>query len=544
LNAPPNHFVFSEEKLYENFWEFWDFPRQRCQLNASVSHHADEFLGGSHDFKFGIEAEISSLRNNRGYPGGRSYEHEEIDEETGEFIPYSIFEWDGYDSTPTTTRLSAFVQDTWSIGERLTINPGLRINYWKGNIKGIGKVFEPKIGIAPRIGFTFDIFGDHSTALKAHYGKYYHGLMGMFYLHLAPTGTERFWVWGDVANMWAEEEFDETGEWPEDYPYPEDDYVLFSEDPWEQEYTVDPDLRMAYMNQFVFGIEREIFRDLSVGVSFIYRSNHDFMDKVNLTGEWEQIEWEGWDGVTYTVYERLNPGENQYYITNPKAGEDYGAAFPGIVPFTPSRKYRALEFTLTKRYSHRWQLQASYVYGKAWGSDDNTWGEYGEGRTSSLGASILFSNPNNAINAQGRLGIDPTHMVKITGSWFIPHIDVSIGFHYSFETGSTYTKSLRIPPWIDDDNCGAFPDDVSIFAEERGSYRYPDRHNLDLRLEKIFKLGKYRLGAVFDIFNVFNDDTTVDIETELSGREEQYPFGTIRGIRRPITFRLGLWAEL
>jgi hypothetical protein len=49
---------------------------------------------------------------------------------------------------------------------------------------------------------------------------------------------------------------------------------------------------------------------------------------------------------------------------------------------------------------------------------------------------------------------------------------------------------------------------LTFNVEPAGKYRYPMNTQLDLRLEKTFTLaGKYRLGLVFDIFNVFNADT-------------------------------------
>jgi outer membrane receptor protein involved in Fe transport len=187
----PTHFDLETEELSGNFWEYWEGPRERYQLNASVSHHAEEFIAGSHDFKFGVEFERSPLANRRGFPGGRFYY--DLDGE-----PYIMAMYDGYAAEPTTQRISAFVQDSWTIGDRLTINAGVRTNHVRGNLPDpLGAVYKPKLGIAPRLGLTFDVFGDHSTALKAHYGKYYHGIMGMFYLHFQPQGTYSEWFWED-----------------------------------------------------------------------------------------------------------------------------------------------------------------------------------------------------------------------------------------------------------------------------------------------------------------------------------------------------------
>lgn len=247
-------------------------------------------------------------------------------------------------------------------------------------------------------------------------------------------------------------------------------------------------------------------------------------------------------GNTYTVYERLNPGDNSFYVTNPKAGEDYGAAFPDIVGFTPTRKYTGFEITFNKRYSNRWQLQTSYVYGKSTGSDDNTWGEYAENRTSSLGASTKFSNPNYQINAVGPLGHDPRHMLKIMGSYNIPVIDVSLGFYYSYLDGTRYNKNIMLDEDIDPDAV-SWSHAVYIYADPKGTYKYKGQHNLDLRLEKFFRISdKYRVGVLVDIFNALNDDTVTDVESTVDPWSE-FSFGYVWGIRGPRQFRVGFRFE-
>ena len=517
----PPHYDLATNYLSQNYWEYWDIPRSRFQINTSVSHHADDFIKGSHDFKVGVEFESSWLRNKRGYPGGKLYY-----DLAG--APYYLWGWGGYNAEPRTQRIDGFIQDSWSLSDRIKINPGLRVDSWRGTLQNMGTVFKPKLGIAPRLGITIDPLGDHSTAIKLHYGKYYHGIMGMFYLHLNPEGDMSFSIWGPAL---AEKQ----GLPPGTYG---DQWVLQWIQRWDPKtYTVDPNLKMTYMNQYTVGVEREILKDLSAGATFIYRTNHDFIDRVNLTGRWEPVQWtDPVSGGTYNVYKRLNPGENQFLITNPEGGKNYGAGFPNIVGFTPARNYAGIEFSLTKRFSNNWQLQVSYVLSKAWGSDDNAWGEYAERRTSSLGASTLWSNPNYQINADGRLTIDPTHIFKIVGSFVLP-LDITVGAYYSFITGNNYNKYIRLPDYIDSDPVAFYARGVTILAGKLGSFRYPSQHNLDLRVEKAFNLGRTRMGALLDIFNVFNSGTITNVEQTVE--PWGVPFGYVWEIRQPRSFRAG-----
>ncbi len=529
-DGPPAHFDLATEELSGSYPSTYYRTSLRVQTGVTLTHHAEDFIKGDHDFKFGAEAEISNVNISYNFPSNKYY----LDY-SGE--NYLLDEWDGEAGNPKSRTLSAFVQDSWTITDRLVINPGLRINYWRGYVPGInGPAFSPKTGIAPRFGITYDVFGDNSTALKAHYGKYYHGIMGQFYFRLQPQGGFREYVWGPIYDEWNELPPGTHGE----------EWVLDFENIWKNEYTVDPNLKMPYMNQYVLGIERELGKNVSAGVSFIYRTNHDFQDRVNITGQWEQTTWtcdlDGPNfGKTYTVFRRLNPGENQYYLTNPKAGNDYGAAFPGIVAFTPSRKYRGLQFTFEKRWSNRWMLNASYVWSRSWGTDDNAWGEWGENRGSMLGSSTLFSNPNYQINAEGPLSIDPSHQVKIFGAVDIPVIDVTLGLSYGFTSGNPYNSNVALPREIDPDSING-EDWVFIYGEQRGRYRYPAIHNIDLRLEKFIKFGNIRVAALADVFNALNSNAVTDYRRDIRPGTS-YPFGYVWRISSPRTFRLGFRFE-
>jgi hypothetical protein len=510
----PFRFDLGTEYLSGNFWEFNEDPRTRYQINAVISHHAEDFIG-THDFKFGGEFEYTYAKNYRGYPGGRGY----LDF-FGE--PYLMSIMSPYKIDPKSKRTAMFLQDQWSVSDRITINWGIRMNIWRGSTSEDGTIFKPQTAWAPRFGVTFDLFGDHTTALKVHYGKYFHGIIGIWFGH-----------WSYESN-YAEYYWDEY----------EQDYVKYFEESVVESYTIDPDLKYPYVDNIIVGIERELGRDTIFGVSYITRSNKNFIDNVNISGMWNRVAWIHPDlGETFHIFERVNPGVNEKYVTNPYAGQgkDIGAAFEDIVPFTPTRKYWGLEFTFRKRFFNNWQFMAAYTYSRTTGSNDNSWGEYENRRTSSLGASVLYLNPNWSYNAEGTLTRDHPHIVKLAGSYLLP-LEITLGLFYQYYSGGTYNRNIKIPKDIDPDSVGLYAEPLRIYGEEKGAFREPAQHNLDMRLEKFFTLGvRFRLGLLIDMFNIFNADTPTSLETRIErGRD---PFGFVRGIRSPRTFRLGLHFE-
>lgn len=186
-------------------------------------------------------------------------------------------------------------------------------------------------------------------------------------------------------------------------------------------------------------------------------------------------------------------------------------------------------------------LSASYVWSRSWGTDDNDWGEWGDNRGSMLGASTMYSNPNFQINADGPLSIDPTHQVSIYGAVDIPVIEVTLGVSYNYNSGTPYNSNLLVPRDIDPDPV-SWADDVYIYGEERGLFRFPAMHDIDLRFEKFFRIGQIRVGALIDVFNVLNSSTEDDYETTIDPRSD-FPFGWLWGIRGPRQWRLGFRFE-
>ncbi|MGB6338445.1 MAG: TonB-dependent receptor [Candidatus Aminicenantaceae bacterium] len=138
----------------------WDINTH--QVNAGFSHFAEDFLGADHDFKIGIQYNRGSLEAMGGYPGGGIY----IDY-YGE--PYYLYEQQQYSYGGIVDKIGTFFDDSISIGDRLTVNLGLRLDHQKAtypalplldgwektseNAKGIDdlitwNVFSPRIGIA------------------------------------------------------------------------------------------------------------------------------------------------------------------------------------------------------------------------------------------------------------------------------------------------------------------------------------------------------------------------------------------------------------
>lgn len=504
----PAHFDGFEDLLTENWPGPFEANRERYMVGASLSYFTDNFITGSHDFKFGADYELTKVNTLYAYAGGRFYY-----DFAGE--PYLRYDWNGYDTFADTTRVSVYAQDSWAVSDDVRINYGLRLNDWVGdlssNVDGqrvnVGKVFEPDVGIAPRLGITVGLDDDNTAVFKAHYGRYYHQVIALFYSRLAPESDLSGYFWDPDEEEWI---------------------LDFTEIRDQSQFSVG-DLSVPFMDAWVAGFEKVLSRDLSIDITGTYRTNHDFLDKVNLTGEFEPLLYtDPFTGKTFDVLNQTNEGENQFLFTNVTKCRDYGQAYRPLTCFDKKREYWGITASFNKRWRNNWQLQGSYTYGESTGNDDNVLLEFGEGRGSSLGGSAFFTDPNIQINATGNLTIDPTHLVKLVGSANVGW-DVLVGGYFRFFTGNTYNQLINVED-VDQRS--------TIYGAKAGSFREEDGVSLDLRVEKLIDVGADKsIGIGIELFNIFNAGTVVESEQSV---DSERPFGSPNLLVQPRRWRLGL----
>ncbi len=193
---------------YNNSWN-WN-----AHYRAAVS-----YITGSHSFKVGFNNAYGHHENTTYTDPAAPYTYS-----FANGIPQSI----GYRITPRTVKvnvnrdLGLFAQDKWSVG-RWTLSGGIRYDNFKNSFpeQAVGpsllapnlNVQFPKIDnlnwqdITPKLGATYDLFGNGRTALKVTLNKYLEGLgttgFGPAQVTDAPnpinrlnTSTSR--TWGDA----------------------------------------------------------------------------------------------------------------------------------------------------------------------------------------------------------------------------------------------------------------------------------------------------------------------------------------------------------
>lgn len=492
-----------------NAWRNHDlYTRNRFQFNADATAFIDN-LAGTHELKFGGEIQYAHTTwdvygVSDPLTGGCS-----IALYGSDYYRVLTLRGNGFNRADNVVDYAGFVQDNWAITRNLNLSLGLRLEYnsivypaqntTEGPIEFLGKTYNRSIpesltmykwmDLAPRVGFIYDLFSDGKTLFKASYSRYIlpnqvgwinlahpNGWFG-YYQYLNPDGSILYNPDGTPkVTLWAMPGGFQNGGAQIGYK----DYKL----------------KAGYTDELAIGIERELFADFSIGARYIKKWDRDQpnmidaaqldADKLLSTGEIDYSKnWtsktvvDPYNGQTLTFYQKINLTASEIYIVNP----------PGA-----DRNYSGFEFTLNKRFSKGWALDASYVYAKSTGLI--TTGRADE----SLGGAVggFYQSPNAHTNASGTLPLERRHQFKLEGLMKGP-FGINLSGYFRYLSGLPVTRT------VSNNYLGlSLNTNVTIYAETRGHTFLPPVVQLDLRLEKTIKISTLNIGVFADCFNLFN----------------------------------------
>jgi len=479
---------------YNGVWWPWKYEVSRHQAHANLSYFADDFLGGDHEFKVGVQYNRGKAESYGGYSGGRAYYTYTY---TYEYYGYEYqyhyiykYEQDVFVYGGITNNIAAFVDDSWKIGDRLTVNLGVRFDHSRASMPSFpvfdgwtetsGRTEELKdlikwTTVSPRVGLAFQLTSDQKTLLKASYGRYYDAL------HMANWN----WPGPNVTDWTASYKLEGEEEW-----------TVYDFIPGGMAYTLDPDLKNPYSDQFSIGLERELSPNIVIGATFIYKTEKNLIGWEDRGGTYEKVNMVSPDnGQSYSVWNLTSdPESRDFWVTQlSRFGEEFDQTYKGVM------------FTFNKRYSDNWQLQASLTWSRAEGLNCSA-------HNLDQQAMIWYTgyygrDPNDLINARGLRNQDRTWVFKLSASYSFPW-DILASVNYIYQTGQPIPTFVRVYPDQGEREILAVPRGEDLPAGMEGKRRFDPWHKLDFRLQKTFNIYEsVKLHMMFDVFNVLNQNT-------------------------------------
>jgi len=494
VTEAPSQFDLGTGFMSDAYYGFYTFDRARTNIQGNLSYFAEDFAG---DHSIRVGAEWERLLTDDHVTFGPN--------EAGErwiYYPYFGDPYLGYQRDPDSERNTSqinvttlYVQDDWTIANRLTLNLGLRWDHWNIGWIGATRPDAPTFNdVSPRLGANFDVFGDGRTAAYFSWGKYYEEAHGGIFDNFDPNKAT------SIGYEWNGTEFEEFGRFGA-----------------IDDLAIQEGLSNQWSRQFTVGVDQQVFDDLSLSTRYIRKYDSDVIGGADTGSNFVPIQLMASNGELIDMW-AADPRDEFITLMNNPNSFYVGDVF---------REYNGFQIKVIKRYTNNWTIQSSYILQEATGNVTNT-------GTGVNGSTSAFRTPNRFVNAPGELPNSRRHVFKLNGSYlFADPIGVLVGVRFDLASGATRSITERFSR---DQTGGLSTGDRTVPIETLGSRRLEVNRNLDLRLEKRFGLmGAWGdIGVIFDVFNLTNENTVRSIWTRVPD------FGQATAIVNPRTMRLGV----
>jgi hypothetical protein len=488
----------------------------RTTGKATINHYRAGLWGADHAWKTGVQIERGEHFSPQIIPTGVRY--------TDSNGPSSATFSDPSNTGGVFVTIGAFATDAITIGDRVTINAGLRFDHSRaisqdlhavdlhGNetdriIQGQGTLYTWNI-VSPRTGVTMKLDANGRTMLRASYGRFSQGVLtgenGAFHPGATPVRT---------------------------LGYVNGAYTSVRQVIDRNNLQLNPDIRAPRTDEYAAGIDRQFGRSFQVAAAYVRKSGANFIGWEDVGGVYSAATPRRLvDGRTLLVYERRNTATDQrFLLTNPEA---YSMTYNGLV------------MAVEKRRLHGWQAFGSYTLSRVWGLQGNSGGTAAGAQVSTVatnapGGVTFGRDPNDLTNARGRLSNDRPHIFRVMGSVDVPKTGFVVAANLQHFSGKPWAASAQVP----------LPQNLNqrILLEPRGTRRLSSQTLLDLRLSKSIAVGRAgRIDLLVDVLNALNEaaEESIVSDTQVTTVTTNPTFGQPNAFVDPRRVMLGVRINL
>ncbi len=492
--------------------EYKKFLYERLSANFDVSYYMN--LGGEHAWKAGVQ--FVRLAENV----DRSAQHPLVGLNwgipytglaTGQIVKgtYGYYDIRGSWTSPYgwnwkihSNNWAFYLQDSWTIGNRLTVNLGLRTEQEyipsfatnEPSLKDIKPIqFDFADKMAPRLGAIYDVFGDSSLKVFGSFGVYYdvmklymaEGAFGGFkwvsdYYELNNPDWTLIAASGKIDDRASQEAGGNKYIGSMNWRLPSFD-------------STDPNLKPVSKSETSFGAEKKLTEEISFSARAVYKH---LIRTIEDTGV-------------------LTPAGEFYYNTNPGEGWSLPISKGGKFQDKywecpkPNWNYWGVNLALEKRFSNNWQGGLNYTWSR-------TTGCYG-------GLSSTDENGRNSPNVEryydlwfvqydlhgnpldGPLPSDRPHYFKVYGSYAFP-FGLTVGVIGYGRSGQPLSTIISL-------------NNINVYPENRfdKGERLPFQVWADIYAEYNLRIAKkYNVNINLNVFNVTNTKVATGKNTNLA----------------------------
>jgi len=477
------------------FEEYFN-PNSRNQFNVSYSLFEDWF-NGTHDMKAGLQMSWERM-----YQETRRLQDYRLELASG--VPaFAVLSNTPVTEEELTRTWALFLQDNWTIGQRLTLNLGVRVDSINGIVPEqsspagtwIGERDQPYLdglpswtNVAPRLGFAYDVRGDGRTAIKGGFGRYYVQTGTLISQTLNRNGKS------DVRPTWRDLDGNlritpgpcgnitcsgELGTIP---AFP------------TSSTTYDADAKRPFDDEFSIGVDHSLTNDLALSATYFHRRHPYGLGQINElrpSSAYTPVERQYTDPSgqvqSITVYS-LDPALLRVSRLSITSSEVLNSSYDGF------------NVNVNKRFRDRWQLLTGMTF-------SNNKGFYHTGILTNNN-SFDLNNPNSHLGREdSAIFTDVPFQFNLAGSYLAPK-DVLVAFKYNARSGSPLERQLSVR---------GLTQTETVFVAPRGEDRTEFVASyVDLRLSKRFELGeRTRFEAIVDLFNLLNANNVLNQATSV-----------------------------
>ncbi|HEX7828209.1 MAG TPA: carboxypeptidase regulatory-like domain-containing protein [Thermoanaerobaculia bacterium] len=398
--------------------------------------------------------------------------------------------------------------------------------------------------ISPRVGLTYAVGAQKKTLVRAAYNRYV-SQMGSTVASSSPVGSSQFTFLGIDANG---DHTIQRGELQKVRSFaginPASPASLTSTR------RIDYDMNPPTTDEFLIGVEHELWNDFSVGFTFTHRVNNDLpvvrFEKTQGAGDFYTSA--DYELATVTAGGTIN---SKFYsiITQPVPVYQLkaGIANPtfSVITNRPdySQTYNGLEMTATKRLANKWMLRvnASYNdYTEDCGANSYANPTKGLPATGIVNGAAAYGGPPACVGGQlapqsagsgafGNVFVGSRYNANIAGVYEAPW-GINLGANLLARQG--YPEVYR-------QNVAVRGGTATVALEEVGERRFDNVYQLDLRVAKDFRvmnLATFSISA--DIFNATNERTILQ-RNGLLVNGTTSTSNNITEIQAPRVYRIG-----